>query len=330
MRAPRVGLVLAAVVGLIGPLAGSASAGIHRTVVVTRGVPRPLGFIGEKCGTGQIDPGGAAVHVPGPGKPPSGRGSIALRGPDERLFELFSTSHLATALTSLSYWVYGSKATAAATIDVLIEVDVTTSPTTFDELVLATPVKARWQELNPLTAKVEVTHADTSTFPTVYTDEGKSTYTAYLTGHPGAHVSDAAILSYNCGSGSGGSGPADLNIDDVRLGFDGSSTTYNFEPDPAVALTAHAPHSAHRANPVAITGLLTRKGGALAGQPVALQARPKGSKTWLAAGTIKSTYNGRLYSVQLPSKTTEFRWAFAGTSTAGAVTSKPVTVRIPH
>ncbi len=312
------------------PLAGAASAGTHRTVVVTRGVPSPLGFFGAKCDTGQIDPRGVPVHVPGPGKPPSGKGSLALRGPDERLFELFSASHLATALTSLSYWVYGSKATAAATADVVGEIDITTSPTTFDELVLETPVKAQWRQLNPLTAKVELIHGDSSTPPTVFTDEGMTTYADYLTGHVGAHVSDAAIISYNCGSGTGGSGPADLNVDDVRVGFNGSSTTYDFEPDPTVALSAHAPHSARRASPVAITGLLTRKGGAIAGQPVALQAKPKGSKTWLAAGTIKTTYNGRLYSVQLPTTTTEFRWSFAGTANAGAVTSKPVTVHIAH
>jgi hypothetical protein len=298
-------------------------------VVVRTGIPHGFGFVGEACdGFDTPDTLAQAVHVPGPGKPPLGHGSLAFRGADQQILATPAIAKPASSLTalSLSYDGFGSSASIGEGAFVEIDLDSVTSGVSagFDALDVTPSFTGHWRTLNLLTATFEATHVDTTTHPFTTTDLGPMTYAAFRAGHAGAVFNQAFVERANCGNAS----TSQFYVDNFSYGLSGATTTYYFEPDTAVKLSTKVPHTARKASVVAITGFLTRGKRPVANVDVELQAKPKGSKSCLDAGTVASSYNGALYSVQSPTTQTQFRWSFAGSSSVGAIISKPATVKI--
>jgi hypothetical protein len=318
MRAPRLALAAVTCCAVLVPWSGSASAATHRTVVLHAGLPNGASLLGESCSNDAGAPT-EAVHVTGPGKPPLGKGSLAFGNEADQLLVPHIAQQPAANLTAFSF-SYDGVSQSGEPAALTAQIDLTVSPDTVASLSATLLYTGHWVTANLLTATLD----DTETTSGTTTDDGTTTYAQYLSAHPSAQISDAFLEVYNCGELVGNA----LAIDALSLGIKGATTTYDFEPDSALRLTATAARRSHRGAPVAITGFLDRGKAAVAGIPLVLQARPKGTKAWLDTATVDTTYNGGLYAVELPTTTTAFRWTFAGCSDAGAITSKATTVTI--
>jgi hypothetical protein len=320
MRARRLMLVSMVVVGLVAPWSGSANAATHRTVVLRTGIPPKFVLQGQTCGSTDFDDLTQAVHVIGPAKPPLGKGSLAITGNDVHLFVLAGAQHPAGDLTALSFSYDGIVPKGEMGAPVIAEVDLTNPDGSSDSLTIDLPYTGHWATANLLTATTEDSH----TSGTTTTDIGATTYAQFATANPSATFDDFFLEAFNCE----GSIRDSLSIDGLSYGFNGATTTYDFEPDSALRLTAAAPHTSHKGVPIAITGFFNRGKAPVHDLDLVLQAKPKGSKAWLDTDTVTTRYNGALYSVQLPTVTTSFRWTYPGSSDAGAITSKAITVTI--
>jgi len=81
---------------------------------------------------------------------------------------------------------------------------------------------------------------------------------------------------------------------------------------------------------VTVTGLL-RKGGtttAIAGEPLRLDYRRKGTTTWVALTTLTTNASGRVTFAHKPAWTVEYRWRYRGSTTYLGVGGKTLTVTV--
>jgi hypothetical protein len=81
---------------------------------------------------------------------------------------------------------------------------------------------------------------------------------------------------------------------------------------------------------VTVTGLLRRGGTttAVAGEPVRLDYRRKGTTTWVALATVTSRSTGAVSFKHTPAWTVEYRWRYRGSTTYVGVGGKTLTVTV--
>lgn len=317
-RAPRLALAAAAATALTAPLAaGSATAATARVVVVMQGLPRA--FNASSFGCGSIPDGVQFVHVAGPGRPPSGKGSLQLQGPGITDVSL-SGSRPAGQLTALSLYADSFHGTDP---NFIVRLTLNSNATTADVLDLAAGPSGRWAKLSPLTATLELSHETLSNHD--LTDVGPTTFADYLSNNPGSTLDSVDLLNTDCSV----SGVGAVGLDDVTLGFSGGTpTTFNFEPDTHLSISIAAPATVVRGGEVTVHGFIVRGKQVFSGIPVELQASAAGTHGWVDADSLTSGWNAALHSEQFLNTTTRFRFVAAGSSEISPVTSKVVTVRV--
>jgi hypothetical protein len=317
MRSTKLTIALVAAT-LLTPLAAeSATAATARVVVVTHGLPSALSL--NTLGCGQLDDNVEYVHVPGPAKAPTGKGSLEFEGPGTTDVSL-TAARPASQLTALSMYAYSVHGTDP---NFIIRLTLNSNGSTADVLDLVGGPDAHWTNLNPLTATLELSHEDLSSHQ--LTDVGPMTFAAYQTANPGSTLNGVDLVNTNCSP----SGVAILALDDVTLGFSGHTpTTYNFEPDTTLSVSINAPSKIAKGGEATVRGFIARRNVVLEGISIELQASAKGTHGWIDADDLGSVWNGAVHSEQYLNTTTKFRFVVAGSDEVGPVTSKVVTVRV--
>lgn len=96
------------------------------------------------------------------------------------------------------------------------------------------------------------------------------------------------------------------------------------------ALTVAAPTSVKLGAPATVTGTLTTTDGtAVSGAKVSLQAKASGATKFTTVKTVTSGAKGKVTAVVTPTRTTTYRWVYAGDATHAAVTSATDVVKVP-
>jgi hypothetical protein len=193
---------------------------------------------------------GDITFVNGPGTPPKGNGSVRLGVTGSGASDLFALnlSNAATRfsqISSLSYSTYRSSVDAgnnlAVALQFNVDYDKTDTTTAWQGRVVYEPYNTvggsvpqnTWQSWSPLTGKWWM-----SGNPTVGNVVGTKacpqsspcTWTALLAAYPNAGFNSTQPY-VNLKAGSGGSWPGFVgNVDDLRIGIDGSQANFDFDP----------------------------------------------------------------------------------------------------
>jgi hypothetical protein len=317
MRSTKLTIALVAAT-LLTPLAAeSATAATARVVVSTHGLPGAFSLNTFGCGQNADDV--EFVHVAGPAKPPSGKGSLELQDPGVSDISL-TAPRPASQLTALSMYAYSVHGTDP---NFIVRLTLNSNGTTADVLDLVGGPDARWTKLNPLTATVELSHESLTTHE--LTDVGPTTFAAYQTANPASTLNGVDLINTNCTP----TGVAIVALDDVTLGFSGATpTTYNFEPDTTLSISISAPSKIVKGGEATVSGFIARRTVVLEGISVELEASAKGTHGWIDADELTSAWNGALHSQQYLRSTTKFRFVGVGSDEIGSVSSKTFTVRV--
>jgi hypothetical protein len=219
---------LALLTAVLGALV-AAGAAVAATVVVSPGSMDGWTAVNDTCGAAST---GSTSFVTGPGSPPAGSGSAKYTvGSNGDSYPTLRTGNFNGVklgdLTALDYWTYVSQpgsGSQAVYIDLYVDNDLNGSQDdtlTFEPVYNGSVTLNTWQHWNALTG---LWWADSSGGPPPL-----FTLSSYVSTHPDARIigSDGFVLAAGCG---GAAWPNFVgNADDLTVGVNGSSTTYDFE-----------------------------------------------------------------------------------------------------
>ena len=188
-------------------------------------------------------PTASQAFVSGPGNPPAGKGSREFRiGPNGDSFETYRNRNyngmLLEDLTELSYWTYVQQNNSGQAVYLNLLVDWNNDGVTDDQLFFE-PVYQNgdfgfpdqsdvtvgvWQKWDAMIGGWWALSAGTFGPPLVSLED-------YIAAHPGARLTLGTVGSIRLAAGCGGAAWANFvgNADAVTIGFNGQSTTYDFE-----------------------------------------------------------------------------------------------------
>jgi hypothetical protein len=209
----------------------------------------------ESCGA--VPSTGSQAFVRGPGDPPAGRGSLEFRiGANGDSYETIRYRRLhgvkLSRLTELSYWTYVQRFGSGGQAPYLdLRIDNNNDGTADDTLTFE-PVYQTSQG-----AVVLNTWQDWDAFTGLWWAESSGgppplfTLATYIASHPDARIVNTGgreggfILSAGCGGAAWTNFVG--NADKVRIGVDGRTRTFNFEPRSKVKSNKGKPHGHDKA-----------------------------------------------------------------------------------
>lgn len=179
--------------------------------------------------------------------------------------------------------------------------------------------------LQPTTRMWTVTDAMSASF-SWYADG--STHTESLAGfetdHPTVQLRSVEVDVVNCSSST-----ADVWIDDLGIGINGTDTIYDFEPPKPDSLTVRTtPSTVVDGKSVVSSGILLSAGEPLGDRSVSLWARTPGI-AYKKVESATTDDSGKFSSGRLrPAATTTYEWRHAADDEYATAASHPVTVRV--
>lgn len=294
-----------------------AAATTSTRVVSRSGMPANM-LVGHGYACGTSTGNDTASHVTGPATPPGGTGSLALTTPafsDEEI-QWNPSSLTASDLTGLSFYEYGPSGSS-----VLVGAGFTDG-NNIDSVVAYFAPNETWTQQDVMTASADWSTTSGGT----YTDNGATTLATFIAGHPSETFLGLDIANQACSSGS----TSTVNIDDLAIGLDSATTTYDFETPTTLRLGVALPAASVAGSAVTVRGTETTADneGPLTGAKLDLYAQPAGSSTFTKVGSATASATGAVALVQHPTVTTLYEWRAAGGGDIGASTSRTATVKV--
>lgn len=307
------------VIAVLVPIAAHADT----TVVSRTAIPDSLnlGARGIDCGGTAGDSTNAQYgFVNGPSNPPLGTGSLHLNLPTHVEADLEAALPVGSTVSDLSAFSSGAYLMPGG--DYRADAVVVTAPvaTVNYDVVLQNTVTGSWQN-------VDLTNASSVNVLTITngtpTDDANESWSDFSTAHGDAPLAGIAIEAQNCGSDT-----ADFYLDNVKVGVDSTTTTYDFEA-PRFAFAAPKTTAAVTAGrSVHLAATLTIEGQPDAADKTQLWAKPAGATAYTRVGTtdVTTDSHGVARASVRPSRTTRYQWrlAYPGYQVTTATTTVPV------
>jgi hypothetical protein len=329
-------VALLAAAALFIPVVTAAAGPGSTVIVVSRsGLPTPLMELhgGSSCGTA---PAGGTSHVVGPATPPLGTGSLAIAVPAHSysgVVENFPTGTDVGDLTSLSLATYQQPAITTSNTPLGLGLTLMTSPDANDfyfyvQLGLFPAATAAWQTADIFGSGVTITWTKYKQIPGSSTEISHDTqpWTTFAANNPDEVLANLTIAALpSCAL------PATtFDLDDLVIGIDDTTTTYDFEPLLKTAIDAHqlatSLAAGHKFRPNAT---LKVAGKPVSGQALALFAEPATASHYHQVATaITNSHGVATAKPPRPVVNTRYRWQYAATSDNAAAVSRPATLHV--
>jgi len=311
-----------AMAALVLTLPGVAAA---TTTISTTSLPAGFAYDSLDCNSNATTGGPDYVHVPGPGTPLAGTGSLRVSFTKRSSFDLHRTSVSGTIadVTAASLSSYTAPANGVWAI---IEVG-GQSGTDYHWAWLQVPSTAAWSTTNLLTAATIHSYTYHSTTDT-YVDDPDGTWTQFSTAHGADSLYSVDIYADTCDTALPATGS--VYLDNVALDMSGASTV-DFEASPASHLSIGASKSKLvYGQSVTLSTKLTRKsnGSAIPGQHALLYAKKAGSTSLAKVADVITSSSGNAQSAQSPKLNTSYLWIFSGNHTLAPSTSSTKVISV--
>jgi hypothetical protein len=318
---------LVVIASLLVPTSASAA---NSTVVSRIGVPAPMAFHvdSNSCGTGPFT--GSAKHVKGPKTPPLGTGSLKLSVGKQSAADLSGNLSSINAqlgdLTALSVSSY----VAASSASMAKLAQVTTQPDGSNRhwvgRVQLPGAVAEWTPFDVLSSTVDLTWTEYNQNNTQIGSSVTKSYGNFTADHPTLLVDSVGVTLTNCATST-----RSINLDDLKFGINGSTTTVNFERAIGSRLVGHLSSKRVRYHgKVTPRATLTSSGSGFHDQLVSLWAKRTNAKRYNKVARVVTGVNGAAIApVQRPKVNTTYQWRYAGDGTTHSPTkSSPDTVSV--